>query len=73
MPGNLGSRKTKIPGPIKYNMNGIIAQADLNKDGAAGKASRASAEKGEAILAHAVRGLSELVADMAKFDVSELD
>ncbi|MDP2120534.1 MAG: creatininase family protein [Hoeflea sp.] len=47
--------------------------SDLNKAGAAGNASRASAEKGEAILAQAVRGLSELVADMAAFDVSELD
>ncbi|MEP3435369.1 MAG: creatininase family protein [Hoeflea sp.] len=47
--------------------------SDLNKDGAAGKASRANAEKGEAILAHAVRGLSQLLADMAAFDVSELD
>lgn len=47
--------------------------SDLNKDGAAGNASRASAEKGEAMLAHAVRGLSELVADMAAFDVNELN
>jgi len=47
--------------------------SDLNKDGAAGNASRATAEKGEAILAQAVRGLSELVTDMAAFDVSELD
>jgi len=46
--------------------------SDLNSQGAAGKASQASANKGEAILAHAVKGLSELLADMAEFDVSEL-
>ncbi|WP_081963952.1 creatininase family protein [Hoeflea sp. BAL378] len=46
--------------------------SDLNTDGAAGNASRASAEKGEALLAHAVHGLGELLADMAAFDVSEL-
>jgi len=47
--------------------------SDLNKDGAAGNASRATAEKGDAILAHAVSGLSELLSDMAKFDVNELN
>ena len=47
--------------------------SDLNMHGAAGKASRASALKGEAILARAVGGLAELLADMAAFEVSELD
>ena len=46
--------------------------SDLNKQGAAGNASRASAEKGEAILAHAIAGLRELLADMAAFDVESL-
>ena len=46
--------------------------SDLNPQGAAGKASQASASKGEAILAHAVAGLAELLADMADFDVNEL-
>ena len=46
--------------------------SDLNPDGAAGNASRASAEKGEALLAHAVSGLGALLADMAAFDVSDL-
>lgn len=46
--------------------------SDLNPDGAAGNASRATAQKGEAILSHAVRGLSELLADMACFDVDDL-
>ncbi|MCY0096621.1 creatininase family protein [Hoeflea sp. J2-29] len=46
--------------------------SDLNKDGAVGKASLATAEKGEAILAHVVEGLSQLLADMAAFDVDEL-
>jgi creatinine amidohydrolase len=46
--------------------------SDLNAQGAAGKASQASASKGEAILAHSVQGLTELLADMAAFDVDEL-
>ena len=46
--------------------------SDLNADGAAGNASRATAVKGEAILNHAVAGLSELLADMATFDLDEL-
>jgi creatinine amidohydrolase len=46
--------------------------SDLNLEGAAGKASRATAQKGEAMLTHAVGGLTELLADMADFDVDEL-
>jgi creatinine amidohydrolase len=46
--------------------------SDLNLEGAAGNASRATAEKGEAMLDHAVGGLTELLADMAEFDVDEL-
>ena len=46
--------------------------SDLNPDGAAGKAIQASAGKGEAILAHSLKGLTELLVDMAAFDVNEL-
>jgi creatinine amidohydrolase len=46
--------------------------SDLNPQGAAGKAHRATAEKGEALLKHAVAGLTELLSDMAAFDVDEL-
>jgi creatinine amidohydrolase len=42
---------------------------DLNDEGAAGDAGLASAEKGEALLAHAVSGLVKLVDDMARFDL----
>jgi creatinine amidohydrolase len=42
---------------------------DLNDEGAAGDARLATAEKGEALLAHAVSGLVELVDDMARFDL----
>ncbi|MFM2281400.1 MAG: hypothetical protein RLZZ444_3631 [Pseudomonadota bacterium] len=45
---------------------------DLNPDGAAGHASRASAAKGEKLIADAVNGLAELVEDMARFDLSRL-
>lgn len=47
--------------------------SDLNPDGAAGNAGAATAEKGEALLAHAVRGLVELVEDVAGFDVTAFD
>ena len=46
--------------------------SDLNAQGAAGKASRATAQKGEALLSHAVAGLTELLADMADFNVDDL-
>jgi creatinine amidohydrolase len=42
---------------------------DLNPDGAAGNSSVATAETGEVLLAHAVKGLVELVEDVDGFDV----
>ncbi|MCY0148394.1 creatininase family protein [Hoeflea sp. G2-23] len=47
--------------------------SDLNKDGAAGNASQASAAKGEAIIAHAVGGLCDLLIDMASFETDDLN
>jgi creatinine amidohydrolase len=44
--------------------------SDLNADGVAGNAAIATAEKGEALLAHAVKGLVELVQDVDRFEVS---
>jgi creatinine amidohydrolase len=41
---------------------------DLNDDGAAGHANRATAEKGERLIAHAINGLVELVIDVDRFD-----
>lgn len=46
--------------------------SDLNPSGVAGNAAAATAEKGEAILAHAVNGIIELLDDVAAFDVEEL-
>lgn len=46
--------------------------SDLNPDGAAGDATAATAEKGELLIAHAVRGLAELVADVDRFDAGTL-
>ena len=43
--------------------------ADLNEQGVAGDASAATAEKGEALLAHCVRGLVALLEDVAAFDM----
>lgn len=47
--------------------------SDLNPDGAAGNALAATAEKGEAFIAHAVNGLVELVEDVDRFDVAALN
>ena len=46
--------------------------SDLNPDGAAGDASAATTEKGERLLAHAVKGLVELVVDVDRFDAGLL-
>lgn len=46
--------------------------SDLNPDGAAGNAALATAEKGERIIAHAVRGLVELLQDVQAFDLQTL-
>lgn len=46
--------------------------SDLNPKGVAGNAAAATAEKGEAILAHAMKGIVELLEDVAAFDVAEL-
>lgn len=46
---------------------------DLNADGAAGNAFAATVEKGEALIAHAVNGLVELVEDVARFDLKILE
>lgn len=46
--------------------------ADLNPQGVAGNAAAATAEKGEALIAHAVKGLVELLEDVDAFDVTQL-
>ncbi|MFC3074480.1 creatininase family protein [Shinella pollutisoli] len=43
--------------------------SDLNPKGVAGDASAATAEKGERLIAHAVRGLVALLEDVATFDM----
>lgn len=45
---------------------------DLNADGAAGDARAATADKGEALIEHAVRGLAELFEDIDRFDLAVL-
>lgn len=47
--------------------------SDLNPDGVAGNAVAATAERGEALIAHAVSGLLELLDDVHRFDISDLD
>lgn len=46
--------------------------ADLNRDGVAGNAAVATTEKGERILAHAIKGIIELLEDVDAFDPSDL-
>ncbi|MBO3762036.1 creatininase family protein [Ciceribacter sp. L1K22] len=47
--------------------------SDLNPEGAAGDASAATAEKGEALIAHAVAGLLALLDDVHRFDITLFD
>jgi len=46
--------------------------SDLNAEGVAGNAAAATAEKGEALITHAVKGLVELLEDVDAFDVTQL-
>lgn len=46
--------------------------SDLNKKGVAGNAKAANAQAGEKLIAHAVKGLSELLEDISRFDCNEL-
>jgi creatinine amidohydrolase len=46
--------------------------SDLNAEGVAGNAAAATVEKGEALIAHAVKGLVELLSDVDAFDVAQL-
>jgi creatinine amidohydrolase len=43
---------------------------DLNQEGVAGNASRATAEAGEKIIAHSLKGIVELLEDVDRFDSS---
>ncbi len=45
---------------------------DLNARGVTGNAAKATAQKGERLLAHAIQGLVELFEDVARFDVNSL-
>ena len=47
--------------------------SDLNREGVAGNAAAATAGKGEAIIAHSVRGLIALLEDVRAFDVTAFD
>jgi creatinine amidohydrolase len=46
--------------------------SDLNAEGVAGNAAAATAQKGEALITHAVKGLVELLEDVDAFDVTQL-
>ena len=44
--------------------------SDHNPDGVAGNAAAATAEKGERLISHAVKGLVELLEDIHAFDIT---
>ena len=44
--------------------------SDLNPDGVAGNAAAATAQKGERLISHAVKGLVELLEDVHAFDIT---
>jgi len=46
--------------------------SDLNPDGVAGNAAAATAERGEKLLTHAVKGMLELLEDVHNFDVATM-
>jgi creatinine amidohydrolase len=46
--------------------------SDLNEKGVTGNATAATAERGEMLVAHAVKGIIELLEDVARFDVATL-
>lgn len=46
--------------------------SDLNEKGVAGNAQAANAQAGEKLIAHAVKGLSELLDDISRFDCTDL-
>jgi creatinine amidohydrolase len=57
---------TQRPAPLAWQAQ------DLNATGAVGDATQASADKGEALLAHGARAFCELLADIDKFDLITL-
>ncbi|KGD91973.1 creatininase family protein [Rhizobium sp. YS-1r] len=74
---NFGSRQSEFIRDFKHlRAYGPHAfgwkMSDLNEKGVAGNAAAATAERGERLVAHAVRGIIELLEDVARFDVMSL-
>lgn len=73
---NFASKQSDYTASFKY-LRAYGAHAfgwkmnDLNDQGAVGNASRATAQKGELIINHAVSGLKDLVTDMSQFKVEQ--
>ncbi|MGR9226854.1 creatininase family protein [Rhizobium leguminosarum] len=71
------SRQTEFAGRFKHlRAYGPHAfgwkMSDLNTEGVAGNAAAATAQKGEALIAHSVKGLVELLSDVDAFDITQL-
>jgi len=74
---NFGSRQSDFAGNFKHlRAYGRHAfgwkMSDLNQKGVAGNAAHATAERGEQLITHAVKGIIELLEDVAKFDAGIL-
>ncbi|MCK8779009.1 creatininase family protein [Rhizobium sp. NTR19] len=74
---NFGSRQSAFAQSFKHlRAYGPHAfgwkMSDLNDEGVAGDASAATAERGEELVTHAVQGITELLEDVAAFDVTRL-
>ena len=65
------ARRYKRLGPTGATPYGWMTQ-DLHPSGAVGNATRASAEKGRTIVERAGQAMAELVAEVWRFDLSDL-
>ncbi|SMF06421.1 creatinine amidohydrolase [Xaviernesmea oryzae] len=75
---NFGSRQADFAREFKHlRAYGRHAfgwkMSDLNEKGVAGNAAAATAERGEQLVSHAVKGIIELLEDVARFDVGTFD
>jgi creatinine amidohydrolase len=71
------SRQTEFAGRFKHlRAYGPHAfgwkMSDLNTEGVAGNAAASTAQKGEALIAHSVKGLVELLEDVDAFEITQL-
>lgn len=64
----LGFKHLRAYGPHAFGWK----MSDLNPKGVAGNAAAATAERGEQLVSHAIKGIIELLEDVARFDADHL-